>query len=539
MADETLTVRGIHWREAFPFTHLFRSFRIAIHPSKLLLGLILLLLIYLGGRALDAIWTSKYEATPTELSDYRLTWGGYGLGADNDGAASPRNVSAAIRRAAQNRAAETSATDTDNPFALFNQTTSTSDTTDNVEPAFPVFLTFFDYETDQIHAAAMGVLNNNWLGSGSSSIYGGASVVQSLQNFIYFGPRWFFCAHPIFAVLFMLWFFILWSVLGGAIARIAALHVARDEKISVRQALRFSTSKALSFFFAPVIPLIILVGLAALLAVGGLILFIPWVGPIVVGAFFFLALLAAFVMTLVVVGTIGGFNLMYPTVAVEGSDSFDAISRSFSYIFARPWRTIFYSAVALAYGALTYLFVRLFLFIMLMLAHGSVVWFMKDNSDTARHWSSLWPAPTFGGALGFNIDYSNLGYGGDIASSLIFFWVYLTIALVGAYVVSFYFSANTIIYYLLRREVDATDLDDVYVEQADEEFAEPTAQPAAAAAAGPTGQGVVTTESVTATVTTITPPAAPATEPPVTPPAATEPPPQEPPADSSPEKETD
>ena len=37
---------------------------------------------------------------------------------------------------------------------------------------------------------------------------------------------------------------------------------------------------------------------------------------------------------------------------------------------------------------------------------------------------------------------------------------------------SFYFSANTIIYFLMRHEVDATELDDVYLEQADDEFAE-------------------------------------------------------------------
>ena len=38
--------------------------------------------------------------------------------------------------------------------------------------------------------------------------------------------------------------------------------------------------------------------------------------------------------------------------------------------------------------------------------------------------------------------------------------------------ISFYFSANTIIYYLMRREVDATELDDVYVEETDEDFGE-------------------------------------------------------------------
>ena len=46
MADEPLSssqplvLRGINWRETFPFTHIFRGFRIAIHPSKLILGLI-------------------------------------------------------------------------------------------------------------------------------------------------------------------------------------------------------------------------------------------------------------------------------------------------------------------------------------------------------------------------------------------------------------------------------------------------------------------------------------------------------------------
>ena len=48
------------------------------------------------------------------------------------------------------------------------------------------------------------------------------------------------------------------------------------------------------------------------IAVGGLLGNIPFVGPIVVGVLFFLALVAGFVMTLVLLGTAGGFNLMYP-----------------------------------------------------------------------------------------------------------------------------------------------------------------------------------------------------------------------------------
>jgi hypothetical protein len=54
--------------------------------------------------------------------------------------------------------------------------------------------------------------------------------------------------------------------------------------------------------------------------------------------------------------------------------------------------------------------------------------------------------------------------------------------MLGAFAISFYFSANTIIYVLMRHEVDATELDDVYLEQTDEDFGElpaPAPTPAA------------------------------------------------------------
>ena len=71
---------------------------------------------------------------------------------------------------------------------------------------------------------------------------------------------------------FFIWFLIVWAIFGGAIARIAAVHVARDEKISVRQAITFSFSKLLSFVFAPVIPMMIILvaGLAVPSAVSTL-----------------------------------------------------------------------------------------------------------------------------------------------------------------------------------------------------------------------------------------------------------------------------
>lgn len=469
MADELQAMRRINWRETFPFTHLFRAFRIAIHPSKLILALAALLAIYFGGRVLDGLWMDKHLAAAHELEVYAMTSGGSEL-----------SPTLAAQREFEDFARSIQSMAEDFPDAPEEFAS---------QQRRGIFITFFNYEVMQVNRVVGAVLAGHWLGP--------AGVISSVVNFFTVGPLWLFKFHPLYAVLFTLWFLIVWALFGGAIARIAAIHVARDEKISVRQALRFSMGKFLSFISAPLIPLLIILGMGVLVAaVGAIFLYIPYVGPILLGLLFFLALLAGFVMTLVLVGTIGGFNLMYPTIAVEGSDSFDAISRSFSYVFARPWRMIFYTAVAVAYGALCYLFVRFFIFILLALTHFFVGWFL--GGQPATYWNGLgtaaaiWPAPD-PVSLPYNVDYGGLKWSEDAAAGLISFWVYLVIGMLGAFAISFYFSVNTIIYYLMRSEVDATEMDDVYVEQSEEEFSETASSFSSSPSPAPTAASSATT----------------------------------------------
>src|SRR5438067_9843374 len=70
MPEDTHVVRGINWRETFPFTHIFRSFRVAIHPSKLILALLAILLLYCGGRVLDGLWGAQNRGVPHEVEGY-------------------------------------------------------------------------------------------------------------------------------------------------------------------------------------------------------------------------------------------------------------------------------------------------------------------------------------------------------------------------------------------------------------------------------------------------------------------------------------
>jgi hypothetical protein len=330
-------------------------------------------------------------------------------------------------------------------------------------------------------------MTNQWMGNLTG---GGSGVFDSVYRFFCVGPRWALGHHWAYFTLLGIWFLIIWAIFGGAIARIAAVHVAREEKISLRQALSFSSSKFLSYVFAPVIPLFIILVVGLIVALGGLLVNVPYIGVFLVGLFFFLALAAGAVMTLVALGTAGGLNLMYPTVAVEGSDSFDAISRSFSYVYARPWRMLWYTVVAIAYGAITYLFVRLFIFLTLKFTERFVgLWVMRHAYNGQNAWDAMNPGASFW-QLPHHVNYFALTGGDSMAAFLVSVWVYIVITFLGAYVVSFYFSANTIIYYLMRREVDATELDDVYLEQSEDEFMEP-----ATATVTSTTTTVVTTES--------------------------------------------
>ena len=65
-----------------------------------------------------------------------------------------------------------------------------------------------------------------------------------------------------------------------------------------------------------------------------------------------------------------------------------------------------------------------------------------------------------------------------IGAILVMVWVYLIIGMVAAFVLSYLAGSTTTIYYLLRRKVDATDFDEVYVEEEEEQAQMPAPQQA-------------------------------------------------------------
>ncbi|UCF00084.1 MAG: hypothetical protein JSV82_03180 [Planctomycetota bacterium] len=274
---------------------------------------------------------------------------------------------------------------------------------------------------------------------------------------------WALRYHYIYSIIFFIINLAVISIAGGAVCRIAALHFARGEKPGLTEALRFSTKKFVSFFTTPLAPVGIMLFIGLFIFLLGLIGNIPRAGELIMGILMLLALIAGALIAVVLVGTVAGFNLMFPAIAYDGSDCFDAISRSFSYVYSKPWQMGFYTAIAAVYGAICYTFVRFFAFLLLWAAR----WFLQfgvwvdSSSKEANKLAAIWPMPTFVDLYNSS-GLATVNWSESIAALLIYLVSLLVIGLVVSFIISFYFSANTIIYSLMRKRVDDTALDDIY-----------------------------------------------------------------------------
>jgi len=389
------------------FPKIFQTFRMAIQPSKLIIAFMAVAGICLAGWIMDfsntvvAITGPQGKFIETELQIYMTN---------------PDQVEAYITR-----------------------TGKSGDRTG-------VFSTLWHFAVVRFHGALNCLFAFN--------IPGVAANIAEYFKAVAWAVRY----HLIYAIIFFVIKLVIIAIAGGAICRIAALQFARDEKPGLTEALRYSVKRFTSFFTAPLAPVVIIIFIGLFIFLLGLIGNIPRAGELIMGIFMLLALIAGALVAILSIGTVAGFNLMFPAVAYDNSDCFDAISRSFSYVYAKPWRMGFYTAIAAVYGAICYVFVRFFAFLLLWVTHRSLqLGVLGDNKKL----TAIWQGPTFTNLVD-PPDLAAANWSQSIAAILVYLLLLAVVVLVVSFIVSFYFSANTIIYSLMRNRVDNTALDDVY-----------------------------------------------------------------------------
>ncbi|MDX1963111.1 MAG: hypothetical protein SFX18_08155 [Pirellulales bacterium] len=274
--------------------------------------------------------------------------------------------------------------------------------------------------------------------------------IQTLFNPAVSLGTWFF------ALLCGLWALLVWSLFGAALTRMAALSLTVGVKVGPLTALRYGMQRWTAYFGGPVLPLLSGVFFAAILFLPSLITRLDF-GAAIVGILWPLLLGVGLILSLVLLGLLFGWPLMWPVISVEGTEPFDAISRAYSYTYHRFLRYLFFAGVALLLGSVGLLIVNLFVESTISLAEWSLSW----GAGRERLGELANPATATNRTM--------LGF----AAWSIQGWNWLVRLVMGGFMASYFWTSSTLIYLLLRQAEDGAEIEEIYIEDQGNEFGLP------------------------------------------------------------------
>ena len=444
MQQDANTDSRIGWVEASGCTHIFRTLRMAVSPGQLGIAFVSIVLTLILGGVLDFLWLQAGAGVePDAIETYMR---GESIVFD----ATPPDDQTADAEEASHKA------NTETPTGVHG-----------------VFDVFWAHEKE----AALGLLEASipYASRVARSSVGPCvmpniqeGTLESLRRLAY-GPCWMLRTHLGYSILFFVGTLIIWSWGGGSICRMTALQFAREERITVSEAHAFTRKRLFSgFVAAPCIPLVLVLIIMLLLVVGGLVLRLPVVGDLLSGLVFFLAILGGLAGAVFAIGIVAGGPLFWPAVAVEDQDGFDSFARALSYALTKHWKTALYGAIALVFTGVCWVGAHLFTVLALAMTRAGVgfgtapfgLW--EHEGVSKLDW--VWPVAE-AGRLYTPPDWSQLSWDWRFSALMIGFFVLMVIGVLWSFLASMFFTNSTVVFFLLRRDVDGTDLEDVAVDE--------------------------------------------------------------------------
>jgi hypothetical protein len=336
----------------------------------------------------------------------------------------------------------------------------------------------------------------------------------------------------VFLLLCLIWSIAVWAFFGGVITRMAAVQFGGKERISFKQAINFVKQRYISYLLSPLVPLIVIAVIVLCMSLYGLIALVPILGDIIMyGLLLPLIILGGIVITILLIGLVG-YPMMNATVSTEGSDTFDALSRSYNYVFQAPWQYLWYIIVSVVYGVFVTFVVLLIGCLMVYFgkwavsqpatvlgADGRKPEFLFVYSPKSLGWRELmlkgspaeiYQSPTTGDYLPVDpvasAEYhKQMSWYNEAGAGLVTFWMVLVFLLMIGFIYSYFWTSSTMIYLLMRKKVDEVDIEEVFSQQDAEGVTPPIGPPGATVSSG----GAISLPTVPP------PPAGPASPPPV------------------------
>jgi len=270
--------------------------------------------------------------------------------------------------------------------------------------------------------------------------------------------------HFILSVLFYVGLAWVWSGSGGVISRLTALEYARGDLPTLAEAKEMVKAKRMSYFFAPLWPLIGIVLFSVMNALGGLVGSIPIIGRLLlIFPGMPMLIISTIIIVFLVVFSVLGFGMMMPSISVGGKDAFEGWSSSFSYILWGFGRVVCYTLLAGAIGFVAVLVANALVQLLIYAMYETVnIGFVRSLA-----WIKLEAIPGASSVGVLPYEWSESPFLCVTSGLLVPFFLALR-ALPVAFLFSYFFSANTVIFLLMRKHVDNVEIDDIYEEMEEE-----------------------------------------------------------------------
>ena len=446
MREQRTIVDGVDFGKVFQFQHLFGAIGSSMQPGRMILGLCMVLILFAGGRIWDSVSGDDARAymgtvSAEELSQARsLAIAKSATALSNDAPEGSEHWTVAVAQANLLEAWED---------YLFEGDVNALERAEFED----IYASLERVRTQGPFEASALFIASSWNSIVDGALHfepvqmwqGVVAIVWELPQLIWnAGFHWFI-------TLYGLLFVYVLCIGGGAISRMQAVQHARGQRISIPEALEFSTSRWRSLFEAVLGPAMVVAFFSVLLMVLGLVLLnVPWLN-ILGGLLYGIFLVCGLVISLVAVGYCVCFPILIPSVVIEHCSGSEAVQRSFAYLVSKTLYFIGYLALLIIAMVFGYIVVRLITNLTLDATAGLVGAWTFNQSLVGAGSMSEHAIPTFGGA-----------WYETSASWFVTFWETIVHDFMIGWICSGFFSVSTTMYLLMRKNCDGQDTRDIW-----------------------------------------------------------------------------
>lgn len=287
-----------------------------------------------------------------------------------------------------------------------------------------------------------------------------------------------------------LWTMVVWSFIGCAITRVCLLRLTCDESLGVDDAFDYAVFKFRDCMGAIAMPFAGIAIICVPMTIVGMLMGFD-LGVFLASIFWFVVLAASAVIVFLLLGLMFGWPLIVSSISAEGQNAFDAVTRAFAYVFQRPLNYALYALVAILFGGFCWMIVANVTNSVISLSYWSTSWGANRTSQDRIEvikgdfvsTSSVYATGEQAAAL-VNVEGDPEG-GEAVAESplpelkldaelqdsgvlnrgrkIIGFWNGIARTLAAAFIHGLFWCMAGAIYLLLRRDVDETEMDEIYL----------------------------------------------------------------------------